>query len=185
MYIRSRDQGSRPARQWYGGLYYTTLYYTILCSDILYYTTLYYNYNYTITILSTCSPTPTPSPLHRPPRPRLGIGLEAHARRRLHLAAARALDGHLEGAALLRLQQRLEHGRHGEQALRKAAAHGCVYVYYIYVDSIYVNIYIIYMFQFQVLPVRGYPPPMVWSHHGRQGPHTVLCWQQLHEQTVL
>ena len=25
---------------------------------------------------------------------------------------------------------------------------------------------------------------MVWSHHGRQGPHTVLCWQQLHEQTV-
>ena len=40
------------------------------------------------------------------------------------------------------------------------------------------------MFQFQVLPVRGYPPPMVWSHHGRQGPHTVLCWQQLHEQTV-
>ena len=41
-----------------------------------------------------------------------------------------------------------------------------------------------YMFRFQVLPVRGYPPPMVWSHHGRQGPHTVLCWQQLHEQTV-
>ena len=35
------------------------------------------------------------------------------------------------------------------------------------------------MFQFQVLPVRG-----VWSHHGRQGPHTVLCWQQLHEQTA-
>ena len=30
----------------------------------------------------------------------------------------------------------------------------------------------------------GVPPPMVWSHHGRQGPHTVLCWQQLHEQTV-
>ena len=30
----------------------------------------------------------------------------------------------------------------------------------------------------------GTPPPMVWSHHGRQGPHTVLCWQQLHEQTV-
>ena len=38
------------------------------------------------------------------------------------------------------------------------------------------------MFWFQVLPVWGYPP---WygSHHGRQGPHTVLCWQQLHEQT--
>ena len=61
---------------------------------------------------------------------------------------------------------------------------------YICTSSIY-NIYIyiykciyIYMFQFQVLPVRGYPPPMVWSHHGRQGPHTVLCWQQLHEQTV-
>ena len=45
-------------------------------------------------------------------------------------------------------------------------------------------VYMAYMFQFQVLPVRGYPPPMVWSHHGRQGPHTVLCWQQLHEQTV-
>ena len=25
---------------------------------------------------------------------------------------------------------------------------------------------------------------MVWSHHGRQGPHTVFCWQQLHHQTV-
>ena len=41
----------------------------------------------------------------------------------------------------------------------------------------------IYMFRFQVLPVRGYPAPAWYgSHHGRQGPPTVPRWQQLHEQ---
>ena len=39
-----------------------------------------------------------------------------------------------------------------------------------------------FMLRFQVSTVRGYPP---WygPHHGRQGPHTASCWQQLHEQT--
>ena len=46
------------------------------------------------------------------------------------------------------------------------------------------------MYTYIYVPVPSFasagvpPPPMVWSHHGRQGPHTVLCWQQLHEQTV-
>ena len=48
-----------------------------------------------------------------------------------------------------------------------AYLHACIYIY---------------VFWFQVLPVRGYPP---WygSHHGRQRPPTVSCWQRLHEQT--
>ena len=39
----------------------------------------------------------------------------------------------------------------------------------------------IYMFWFQVLPVGGYPP-MIWSHHGRQGPPTVLCFMSRHHK---
>ena len=31
------------------------------------------------------------------------------------------------------------------------------------------------MFWFQVLPVQGYPPSMVWSHHGGGGTPALVC----------
>ena len=45
---------------------------------------------------------------------------------------------------------------------------------------------ILYIYIYVLVPsfASAGVPPMVWSHHGRQGPPTVLCWQQLHAQTV-
>ena len=72
---------------------------------------------------------------------------------------------------------------------------GAYIKYLCYTDIVYIIVYVhirVIFLQYNIttiyVPVPSFAnagvPPMVWSHHGRQGPPTVLCWQQLHEQTA-